>query len=101
MSRSPLEREALKTLVDYGLNFDQEKTIEKFRYDFAVPALNLLIEIDSHSYHSHPSRKRIDRLKTIIAERAGWKLVRLTGDDIQGKLQAALDKSFAEVGLAT
>ena len=86
-------------LINYGMPFDQEKPLEGFYYDFSIPSLNLLIEIDSHTYHKQISRQRIDRAKDAVAKRMGWKLVRVRDPDIEGKLVAALDLSFAEIGL--
>ena len=99
-SRSPLEREALRVLVNFGLPFDQEKPIENFFYDFCVPGLNLLVEVDSPSYHDYARRKRVDRIKDAVAKRLGWKLVRVREPDLVGKLQAALDERYNEVGLS-
>ena len=98
-SASPLERRALRVLIDYGMPFDQEKPLEGFYYDFSVPSLNLLIEVDSPTYHKQLSRQRIDRAKDAVAKRMGWKLVRISAPDIEGKVQAALDQSFNELGL--
>ena len=58
----------------------EEFKLSKVRFDFAVPKLRLLVEIDSRRWHSHPSRKNRDRYKSRLAEDEGWKLVRVTGD---------------------
>lgn len=84
-------------LINYGMPFDQEKPLEGFFFDFGIPSLRLLIEVDSR-YHDHERKQRIDRIKDAVAKRNGWKLVRVRGGDIAGKVQAALDIRFSELG---
>ena len=46
-------------------------------FDFAIPKLRLLLEIDGWSYH-HTRRQRVrDACKHKFAEEQGWKLIRL------------------------
>jgi very-short-patch-repair endonuclease len=91
---SPLESRARRTLIDYGLPFEEQKPIERWIFDFAVPMLALMIETDGR-YHQFRMKK--DRAKTKSAEKLGWAVVHLTSDDLEGKLVAALDKRFDEV----
>lgn len=92
-----MERRALQVLLDYGLPFDQDKPMEGFAFDFAVPGLSLLVEVDGRRWHRHPSRKARDRAKEAVAKRNGWALVRLTTEDLEGRLRAAFDARAEEV----
>jgi very-short-patch-repair endonuclease len=76
--RSPLEIEARKAVLNLGYKFEEQYSIGPFRYDLALPALRLLIEIDSKRWHSHPSRKARDRRKTKLAKAEGWELARIS-----------------------
>ena len=92
---SPLEIRARKTLIEYGLPFGQDKRIGPWKFDFAVPSLALLIEVDGRSYHRH--RWGRDRAKTNEAIRAGWAVTRLTSEDLEGRLTAALDSRVEQL----
>lgn len=92
---SPLESRARRTLIDYGLPFEEQKPLERWIFDFAVPVLALLIETDGR-YHRF--RKKKDRAKKKAGEKLGWMVTHLTSEDLEGKLVAALDRRFDEVG---
>ena len=69
---SPLEKRARETLLDLGYHFRQEHQVGKFFYDFALPALRILVEVDGYRWHAHRAHR--DRAKTRLAENAGWGL---------------------------
>jgi very-short-patch-repair endonuclease len=75
---SPIELEARRAILDTGWKFVEEHKLGPFRFDFAIPRLRLLIEIDSVRWHSHPSRKARDRRKDESARQAGWDVARVT-----------------------
>jgi very-short-patch-repair endonuclease len=75
---SPLERDARHAVLDTGYKFQQEYELGPYRYDIAIPALRLLIEVDSKRWHSHPSRIARDRKKTELAKKEGWTLTRVS-----------------------
>jgi hypothetical protein len=64
------------------------------RFDFAVPVLGLIVEVDSR-HHKH--RCEQDAFKTRCAEKAGWKVVRVAGEDLTGQVQAALALRHDEI----
>ena len=72
---SPVERIVYDALTKTGLKFWREYPIEKFRYDFAIPSLKLIIESDSWTYHH--DRESRDTIKTELAHSKGWKVCRL------------------------
>jgi very-short-patch-repair endonuclease len=50
----------------------------KFRFDFAIKPLRLLLEIDSKKWHNHPSRKARDKRKEQFAKAEGWEVARVS-----------------------
>lgn len=96
---SPDEKAAAVTLAASGLKFVQEHSLGPFWFDFAIPSLMLLVEIDSHTYHRFPRQLRRDRDKQRYAEAGGWKVVRVRRPDAAGKVTAAADLRAAELGL--
>jgi len=88
---SYLERIAIRVLTQTGYRFDQEYPIEGFFFDFAIPALRLLIEVDGRTWHRQPSRKRRDRVKTEAAKKRGWAIGRASPPDIEGKIVVMID----------
>ena len=85
---SPLELRARRTLLDYGLPFTEEFALEPWTFDFAIPSLALLVEVDGKV---HQYRRRKDYLKHRDAKAAGWGIVHLTSHDLEGRLRAVLD----------
>lgn len=74
---SPAEREARSALVRLRAGAVAEYPLGGYLFDFAVPKLRLLIELDSR-YHHSAGRRRRDRLKSETARDKLWKLVRLS-----------------------
>lgn len=64
--------------MDTGYRVQEELELGNFRYDLAVPALRLILEIDSKRWHSHPSRIARDRRKDRLAKDEGWHLLRVS-----------------------
>jgi very-short-patch-repair endonuclease len=76
-NESPPEREVREALTGCGFSVVAEYPLGHFIYDFAVPRLRLLMEIDSKSYHRFPRQIKRDQLKTAFAKEQHWELVRL------------------------
>lgn len=87
---SPDEVEARCTLLEIGLPFKQEVALGHYWFDFSVPSVRLLIEVDSQTYHSG-KRKLRDVSKQFLAESQGWQVIRVRRPDIKGKLVAAVE----------
>jgi very-short-patch-repair endonuclease len=75
-NESSPERKVRKSLLGCGFFVESEFHVGPFTYDFAIPKLNLLIELDSKRWHSLSSRKDRDRRKEEVAKEAGWDLKR-------------------------
>jgi very-short-patch-repair endonuclease len=59
---SSYEQIIMKILLNNKIKFQREKTFSdlkngKYRYDFYLPELNIIIEVDGQ-YHFHPIRGR-------------------------------------------
>lgn len=74
---TPPERKARTAMVGCGELVRAEYPLGPFIYDFAVPSLRLLIEIDSRRFHRLPRQAKRDRAKDRHARENRWKLVRL------------------------
>ena len=77
---TPIERTVRIALQGCGFKCEAEYPVDGCLFDFAVPSLMLLIEVDSPSYHRYPRQKRRDAIKTKIAKKHEYKLVRVRPD---------------------
>lgn len=93
-------REALDIIVKEGFFVVAEFTLEKkFIYDFSIPKLRMLIEIDSHSYHQFAKQIKRDKRKTAWAKQHGWHLVRFKpSEGMGGEIVKAVFLRAAELG---
>jgi very-short-patch-repair endonuclease len=94
------ERQVREWLTQHKIPATAEYSLGGFLYDFAVPSLNLLIEIDSKKYHSGWRRKTKDLVKTAVAKNEGWHLCRImAGDFLIIDLKDIVIKRLDAVGL--
>lgn len=82
---SPIERQVRKAVQVFGEYFVAERKIGAFVYDFAFPNLNLLLEVDSRTWHHSKHKRQVDAVKHANAETHGWKLVRVFNGPKIGK----------------
>jgi very-short-patch-repair endonuclease len=82
-TRSPLELEARAAVKETGYRYVEEHPIGPFKYDLAIPALRLLLEIDSKRWHSHPSRIARDKKKNKAAKAEGWEVTRISSKSVE------------------
>lgn len=92
-----LERKVIPVFTASGQRFIREFELEKFRFDFCIPKLWLLIEVDGRTYHLRPWRQARDAAKDALAESKGYAVVRVREPDIIGKVQAAIDLRVEEL----
>lgn len=81
-NETPIEKEAREAIETSGEKAYAEYTLGRFIFDFAIPKLRLLIEIDSESYHSSWQSKDRDRQKNEWAKRNHWEIARIRSPDI-------------------
>ena len=98
---TPPEAIVKGVLLGSGHFFVQEyPKLEPFVYDFAIPRLRMLIEVDSKSYHSYPRQKSRDKAKTKLAEDEGWHLVRVQyPGDLEGVVAKEITDREAALGI--
>lgn len=77
-----LEKIARQALEELGINFKSKfwiniKGYSPKEYDFYIPSLNLLLEIDGEYWHSLPKNIENDKYKNDLAKVAGYKLLRI------------------------
>jgi very-short-patch-repair endonuclease len=98
---TPPEREVREALMGCGFSVEAEFKVGRFIYDFAVPKIRLLIEVDSNRYHRLPRQIKRDRLKDKCAHEQHWKLVRVKTSGAGSAALAALQNRAQELGFGT
>lgn len=82
---SSLELMVANALDICGIIYVTEHRLEgdSHLFDFFIPSIALLIEVDGVYWHSTPKAKRRDRLKDTLAAERGFKLLRISGAEIR------------------
>lgn len=65
-----------------GLVSQHELLDGKYRLDFALPDRKIGVELDGYAYHSSPEAFTRDRARQRNIERAGWRIIRFSGSEI-------------------
>lgn len=99
------EREFKKLLQELQVEFEVQKIIQNKIYDFYIPSLNLLVEIDGDYYHANPETQDMENLnglqkkivrndgyKNSLAEGLGYKLVRVWENDLKTRYTTVKNK---------
>ena len=94
---SHIEKE-VRAAVSGIEKFRQEFEVAGFSFDFAFPRIQLLVEVNSVRWHTRQFHRKRDARKAAAAEAAGWKLVRVAGEDVAGQAVAAVLSRKAEFG---
>ena len=68
--------------IPYTLH--QQYKIGRYYADFAHLESRVLIEIDGKAYHSTPEQIARDQRRQTDLEHLGWKVIRLTGSEVNG-----------------
>lgn len=74
---TPVEAVVRQMLEFSGFKFFAEFPIDKYFFDFAIPKLRMLIEVDGAGYHRRNYQKNRDRRKNKIAKDEQWHLIRI------------------------
>lgn len=101
--RSKLEETMAEMFLDAGLDFERERKFWRYRADFAFESARLVVECDGAYWHSRPSVQRSDARKDAYLAEHGWRVLRLTEEEIKASPGActelvlhAIDPSLAE-----
>lgn len=92
---SSLENKMMDILDKMGVDFAYQYPIKGYWLDFAVPSLNIGIEVDGEYWHqdSEADCKRQSKI-----ESEGWQIFRFTGQQMknnQGEVEGELNRIFA------
>jgi very-short-patch-repair endonuclease len=74
-------------------------SVGRYRLDFAVPDLDVGIEIDGFAYHATPSAFEKDRKRQRELEHAGWRIVRFSAREVLRDPKACVHEAARWVGL--
>ena len=81
-----------KALKEYGLtNFEPEKPMSIYQFDFAFPEERIDVEIDG-KLHLTDNVKRIDERRDKWTESIGWRVIRFTASEVCKDVSVCLNK---------
>lgn len=95
---SDFEQSVAMALREQGWKVQTQVGVTKFRIDLGIihpdyPGVYLAgIECDGATYHSSPSARDRDRVRQVILEGLGWKIIRLWSTDYFNEPEFALKK---------
>lgn len=95
--RSRMEAKLLPLLSRFGIPAPQCNTklrvgSESFEVDFLWRRQHLVIETDGRRYHDNPEARKRDRHRDRILSAAGYRVWRLTWDDLQERPEATMSE---------
>lgn len=89
------EKKVANVMKKMGIEFESQKIVSQFIYDFYIPSCNLLIEVDGDYYHGNPeiyqegeinrmqfNNKKRDLEKSSTAKGFGYSIERFWEKDI-------------------
>ena len=106
------EKAMNKMLKELKIKFEPQKIVGPKIYDFYIPHINLLIEVDGDYFHAHPSlylegdlnsmQKRNvknDKFKDTLAAGRGFDLIRVWECDLKNDYEGVKNKFKEKLGL--
>lgn len=84
---SYIEKRLYSALSKKGYYVETQIGCGPYRIDITLPDYGIAIECDGLAFHSSPEQKKHDARKNRYLRKHGWKVMRITGKDINGKLQ--------------
>ncbi len=77
-----------------GLNgLTYQWPVDHFRIDFAVPHLNIAIELDGHEYHKTKEQRTNDAKRERYLQESGWTVIRFTGSEIFKDVEGCVNQT--------
>jgi very-short-patch-repair endonuclease len=90
-TRSKLERDFRKLLTKAGLPEPQfNVVVAGLTVDVYWPEWKLVVELDGEPYHNNPSAYENDRIRDAILQKAGFRVLRVTGKRLDDEPAAVL-----------
>jgi len=71
--------------IDNNLTYEYQYIIpeQRHRYDFYLPEINLIVELDGVYWHSSKEAKKLDNFFVVLAKKAGYNIIRFTDTEIK------------------
>ncbi|URL13302.1 DUF559 domain-containing protein [Pantoea ananatis] len=79
-------------LIESETWFGDEKNHSRYRVDFILRDVRLIIELDGHAYHSTPTQLDYDSQRQRYLTRAGYSVIRFTGRQIVKDVNACVEE---------
>lgn len=79
-----------------GYHFRRQHIIDEFIVDFVCLEKKLIVEID-RKYHNTPEIQEADKLRTILLENLGYKVIRFTNEEVTRDIETVLQKIKKEL----
>ena len=83
-----------------GVKFLRQHVIGDYIADFVAPGCMLVIEVDG-AYHSEPKQMRDDIVRTSALEKSGFKVIRLSNEEVLYNTQDTLNKIKQHIDMNT
>ncbi|MES1202268.1 MAG: endonuclease domain-containing protein [Pseudomonadota bacterium] len=80
-----------------GRKFRRQHVIGIYAFDFACPAIKLVIEVDGPS-HDDTEQKAFDDQRTEYLQSSGWRVLRIKNDDIYQAFGEVEAQIYSAVG---
>lgn len=91
-SGSRIEGIMAAMFADAGLGFERQRKFWRYCADFAFEDARLVVECDGTYWHSRSEVQRSDRRKDAYLHEHGWRVLRLTEDEIKGSPGACTER---------
>ena len=88
----------LKRVPFSGTHFRRQVVIGPYIADFACHRAKLVIEVDGQS-HSHDRAIKKDAIRTAFLEREGYRVLRVTNDDVYRNATDIIHAVLVEMGM--
>ena len=98
-SRSYIQKRLYDALKREGYKVKAEYETCGYQVDLVIKKYRLAIECDGEAYHSSPKQKKLDRKKTAVLSKHGWKVMRFKGKQINKQLQKCINQINEYTGI--
>ncbi len=86
-----------ESVVPLGYHFRRQVPIERFVVDFACLKQHLIVEIDGEQHGRDPAVRAADRERDALLARQGYRVLRITNQDVDRRKTVVLDTILAAV----
>lgn len=96
-TESYIETRLYDALKQAGYTVHTQYLIAGYIVDLVLKRERIAIECDGAQYHSSPDQKRNDQKKSWVLSKAGWKVLRFSGRQINQNMNRVLESVSKEV----